>query len=241
MMDKKFTILPRPYEIKREKGDFLLSGDTVIRIGSISEETDNSARYLKERIEEAAGFCLDIRPLCQKEEGGIELKKDERLSYPESYRLTVTESCIRITGADEAGLFYGVVTLSLIMEQNGAAIPCCSIEDGPRFAVRGIYIDAARGQVMKIESLKKMADFCARYKINQIQIYIQNTYAFEEMEEAYLLTTPYTPEEIREFVLYCRRLHIECVPSLALLGHMYEILNTYAFRKFCTLDADPAE
>src|SRR5690606_26491243 len=71
---------------------------------------------------------------------------------PESYTLTADAASVRVTGADAAGLFYGVHTLVQLLEpatgvENGTrspgtpdawAVPAVRIIDAPRFAYRGV-------------------------------------------------------------------------------------------------------
>jgi len=48
----------------------------------------------------------------------------------------------------------------------------------PDFPDRAIYHDVARGRVPKLERLKELADLLSRFKINQLQLYIEHTLKF---------------------------------------------------------------
>ena len=56
---------------------------------------------------------------------------------PESYRIAADAASVVVTGADAAGLFYGVQTLGqlIVRDGDGFAIAAVRIEDAPRFAL----------------------------------------------------------------------------------------------------------
>lgn len=80
-----------------------------------------------------------------------------------------------------------------------------------------------------------MADILCRYKINQWQLYIEHTYLFRDLSEAWREDTPLTAQEIMELDDYCAARHIELVPSLSTFGHMYRILSTKTCCDLCEL------
>ena len=60
--------------------------------------------------------------------------------------LVVAGGTAVVTGADPAGLFYGVHTLVQLIRPagDGWEIPVVVIDDAPRFAYRGVMLDVAR-------------------------------------------------------------------------------------------------
>lgn len=102
-------------------------------------------------------------------------------------------------------------------------------------AHRGYYFDCSRGRVPKLSYLKQVADRLCRYKINEWQLYIEHTYLFENLSEAWRDDTPLTAQEILELDDYCAARHIELVPSLSTFGHMYKILSTKTCCDLCEL------
>ena len=86
-----------------------------------------------------------------------------------------------------------------------------------------------------LETLKRYADLLCRYKINEWQLYIEHTYLFRNLSEAWRDDTPLTAEEIMELDRYCRARHIELIPSLSSFGHMYRILSTKTCCDLCEL------
>ena len=154
----------------------------------------------------------------------------------EAYRLEIRENGITLTGGDDAGVFYAAQTLCQIFEQQGGAPECIFIEDAPDVAHRGYYLDATRGRVFHLDYLKKTVDRLCRYKVNELQLYIEHTYMFAGLSEMWRDETPLTAEEIMELDKYCRERHVELVPSLSSFGHLYKLLSTRTYGELCELE-----
>ena len=140
-----------------------------------------------------------------------------------------------VCGGSDESLLNGVMTLSQCFQRNGARLPALEIEDKPDLRYRGYYLDCSRGRVPTLETLKRYADLLCRYKINEWQLYIEHTYLFRNLSEAWRGDTPLTAEEIMELDRYCRARHIELIPSLSSFGHMYRILSTKTCCDLCEL------
>ncbi|KAB7790139.1 beta-N-acetylhexosaminidase [Bifidobacterium leontopitheci] len=161
---------------------------------------------------------------------------------PQSYRLTIAPTGVTIVGADAAGVRNGVQTLRQIIRQCGAALPQLTIEDRPAYAVRGYYLDATRGRVPTLAWLKQWADLLCLYKYNQLQLYIEHTFMFDGLSEAWRGTSPLKPADIVAFDDYCADRGIELVPSVSTFGHHYMALRTRELRRLSEFpeDADRA-
>ena len=116
---------------------------------------------------------------------------------------------------------------------------CLTIVDQPDFVRRGVYHDCARGKVPKLETLLNLVDDLASLKINEFQLYIENTFEFRRHPEMYDDTTPLTAEELMTLDAACRERHMDFVPSLTSLGHFEKILCRPAFRKLA--EAEPED
>ncbi|MDE7043735.1 MAG: family 20 glycosylhydrolase, partial [Acetatifactor sp.] len=168
-------------------------------------------------------------------EGDIFLTLNPELSSQE-YSLEIKEEQIIISGGDGAGVLYGAETLCQIIEQCGPVLSCMKITDKPDLPCRGYYLDETRGRVLKLDYLKKVVDRLCRYKINELQLYIEHTYLFEGLSEMWRDETPLTAGEIMELDDYCRQRHVELVPSLSSFGHLYTLLSTKTFGELCELE-----
>ena len=227
-------LIPKPKERKEKEGSFVLSFRTRI---VLKEKTENGFLYagmLKRCMEEWAGFSPDIVQGMETE-GDICLKLCPKLKA-EEYHIEIQEKSLLAEAGEEAGILYAVQTICQIIEQQGACLSCMEIKDEPDMPARGYYLDQTRGRVMKLEELKKTADRLCRYKINQLHLYVEHTYLFQGLSEMWRDETPLTAEEIIEFDDYCRRRHIELVPSLATFGHLYTLLSTKSYCGLCELE-----
>ena len=142
----------------------------------------------------------------------------------ESYRLTISDGGVEIESADDAGSYYAIQTLRDILALQGRQMQCCVIEDAPDFKRRGVYHDCSRGKVPKLETLKELVVRLAHWKINELQLYIENTFQFKKHPEIGKGYDPFTPDEILALKDFCRLHHVRLIGSLASLGHMEKIL-----------------
>lgn len=115
-------------------------------------------------------------------------------------------------------------------------IPHLEIYDEPDFAVRGFYHDVTRGRVPTLDTLKKLVDTLAYYKINQLQLYVEHTFAFESLPELWKDKDPLTSNDILQFDKYCQERYIDLVPSLSTFGHLYELLRLPKYEHLNELD-----
>jgi len=155
----------------------------------------------------------------------------EEDGIPGAYTLTIDTDGIAITGYDFEGVRNGVQTLRQLIRQNGAVLPVLQIEDASAYQIRGYYLDATRGRVPTLAWLKQWADKICLYKYNQLQLYIEHTFAFDGMSETWRGSSPLTPADILEFDQYCANLGIELVPSVSTFGHQYVAMRTQELRE----------
>ena len=224
--------LPMPHVVKKGQGVFQIRWNTPV---ILSERTAPGAllwaRMLQKEILDSTG--LDVRILRGGDiPGSFRLEEDHALP-PERYQLTVSEEGVRIAGGSDEALLHGVCTLRQWIRRNGALLPCLEIEDWPDLLHRGFYQDVSRGRVPKLETLKQNVDLLCEYKINEFQLYIEHTYLFRNLSEAWRDEDPLEAEDILELDAYCRERHIELIPSLATFGHMYQILSTKTCAELC--------
>jgi hypothetical protein len=150
---------------------------------------------------------------------------------PGAYHLRIDADGTTVRANDERGFFYAAQTLAQI-DQQFPERPCLEILDWPDYPVRGFYHDVTRGKVPKLETLLELADTCAHYKLNHIELYIEHTYAFRNHPEVWENASPLTADEIRALDEHCARLHVDLVPSFSTFGHFY----TWIHRKFPELN-----
>lgn len=173
--DQLLPIIPTPAHFTREKGSLMLEGLSIHYAPSLKNEADILSVKLKEitgkdfAVSEGSGnnksIYLSVDPSAVKE------KK------PEAYRLSINENGVVITGADPAGVFYGIQSLlslipsSVYLNKNEqAAVPFVSIDDAPRFGFRSVHLDVSRNFQQK-ETIFRVLDVMAQYKLNHFLLY----------------------------------------------------------------------
>ncbi|MEJ4088104.1 beta-N-acetylhexosaminidase [Galbibacter orientalis] len=142
---------------------------------------------------------------------------------PQGYRLKITTDTLQVTGQNLAGLFYAKQTLSQLLSyaiSEGKSLPCIEITDWPNFERRGVMLDVSRDKVPTMETLYQLIDKLAEWKQNELQLYIEHTFAYKNHEEVWKNASPFTAEEIKLLDAYCRERHIDLVPNQNSFGHM---------------------
>lgn len=147
------------------------------------------------------------------------------------YTVSVRPDEITLKYSNSEGAFHALITLCQLITVCGKELPCCEIRDYPALSVRGVMLDISRGKVPTLDTLKAIADKLAIFKINHLQLYIEGiSFAYPSYADLYKGETPLTPEEMREFSIYCRERFIDLVPCQNSLGHMARWLSEKDFR-----------
>ena len=228
-------LLPKPKQMEIRTGTFALGYQSRIVIDpQILENGRVYASILKSCAWTSAGLSLKV-VAGKPKAGDIFLTLTHVLS-PQEYCLEIEENRVTVFGGDGAGVLYGVETLCQVMEQCGAVLECVKVTDKPDLLRRGYYLDETRGRVLKLDYLKKVVDRLCRYKINELQLYVEHTYLFEGLSEMWRDETPLTAQEIMELDAYCRERHVELVPSLSSFGHLYTLLSTKTYGELCEME-----
>ncbi|MEU2203476.1 family 20 glycosylhydrolase [Microbacterium oleivorans] len=160
----------------------------------------------------------------------------------ESYRLEASTTGIRITGADAAGLFYGVQTLVQLVGRDGGAwvVPAVRIVDGPRFAYRGVMLDVAR-HFHDLDTVRAYIDRAASLKLNVLHLHLSDDQGWRlELRSHPELTAEasatavggapggyYTQDDYRAIVAYAASRHMTVVPEFDMPGHTHAVGLAY--------------
>ena len=147
----------------------------------------------------------------------------------QGYRLRIDADGVRIDAADDAGEFYARQTLRQLTADDGTAAEC-EIEDWPDIAIRGVMLDVSRDKVPTMATLFALVDQLAAWKINELQLYIEHTFAYTGHEDVWRDASPFTPDEIRELDAFCAARHITLTPNQNCLGHMERWLRYPRYR-----------
>lgn len=169
--------------------------------------------------------------LSAKQDGDIQIANGTHITNPEGYALTLRADGIRIASRAAAGTYYAVQTLRDYIRLYGKRLPCCEITDEPDVKRRILYHDCSRGKVPKLKTLKELIERLGHWKINELQLYIENVFTFKKHPLIGKGFSPFTPDDMLALKGHCRKHHIRFVPSLATLGHMEQVLRLPPYSK----------
>lgn len=231
------AVVPAPASIQALPGAPLrLSAATTIGAAPHAE----SARAELIRLV-AARTGLTLSPAA--DSGEIELRlAPHGAEAPESYRIARDAASVVVTGADAAGLFYGVQTLVQLLAREGDdwVVPTVAIDDAPRFAYRGVMLDVAR-HFHPVETVKGYVDRAASLKFNALHLHLSDDQGWRlELHSRPELTRRasgtavggdeggfYTKDDYRDLVAYAAERHMIVVPEFDMPGHTHAVGLAY--------------
>jgi len=172
-------------------------------------------------LAEVARFFASEKDLQPTEERGwlrLELANDLD-GGEEAHRILMEADGILVEAASPAGAFRATRTLKTLLAEGVATLPRLEIKDHPAFAHRGFMLDVSRCKVPTMKSLFELIDLLADLKYNELQLYLEHTFAFAEHKTVWQDASPLTSEEIHLLDERCRERFIELVPNLNSFGH----------------------
>jgi len=154
-------------------------------------------------------------------------------STSEAYRITAAAGRLRVDAEGPRAAFYAAVTLGQLLRrlQPGEALPEFQLRDEPGFAVRGFMLDISRDRVPTMASLELLIERLAQLKFNQLQLYMEHTFAYAGHETVWKSASALTPAEVRQLDAFCRERQIELVPNQNCFGHMHRWLVHEPYRQ----------
>lgn len=243
------SIIPLPAEMIVHDGRFVPgSSVTVVATGEAMEP----GRLLARLLVASGGPRVMI---AQEGQGDFELSLAAGRPA-ESYELEISSDRVRLTGADAAGLFYGVQTLRQLMPATPGAewsLPGLEITDSPRFPYRGLQLDVGR-HFFSVEFVKRYLDRMAELKLNTFHWHLTEDQGWRAEILKYPRLTEvgscrketviekrfdpfegdgvphcgfYTQGEMREVVAYAAERHITVIPEIEMPGHAVAALAAY--------------
>ena len=120
-------------------------------------------------------------------------------------------------GGGAARFFRGLGTL---MAWIRAGETQKTLTETPLFKTNGAMADMSRNAVMKVEMVKTMLRKMALMGMNMYMLYTEDTYEIEGHPYFGYMRGRYTKEEIRDIDAYARKLGIELIPCIQMLGHL---------------------
>jgi hexosaminidase len=179
------SIIPTPQQQKLKSGRVLLDQQWQIHFqGRLKTE----AAYLQDRFSKAGLALKTVPSRAASGDQQIMLQVDASLTQPESYRLQINPQQIIISGADNAGVFYGLQSLLALTPAQFSSVSLTQqeITDSPRYAWRGMHYDMGRNFHGKNVTLR-LIEQMARYKMNKLHLHLTE-------DEGWRLEIPGLPE-----------------------------------------------
>ena len=133
-----------PDVIPKVNSEIIYGGDIVfdggVKLHACREAQDIAAKFKT--------MLSRICPSVVFSDGGavtVKIEKDALLPY-EGYIVDINGDTLTLTAAGAPGWTYALVTLRQMFAPAGKSlsVPCCRIEDAPRFKYRGLMLDEAR-------------------------------------------------------------------------------------------------
>ena len=249
------SVIPLPQEVAEtpSAAPFVINSSTTICYEEGNEKLASTARLLADYIKEVTG--TEVKTATKAGKNSIVLKVDPSIGHKEGYELNVTADVVTLTGATEAGVFYGCQTIHKALPITGgkalASLPAGEVKDFPQYNYRGFMIDVGRHFFSK-EYLKKLIDVMALHNINyfhwhltedqgwriEIKKYPKLTEIGSHRKETMIAWgsdeydgTPvsgyYTQEEAKEIVAYAAERFITVIPEIDMPGHTLAALASY--------------
>jgi len=163
-----YLILPFPQSMAPGYGYFPLNEEVTLSFDEADPELQSISSYFQEWLSAKSLPELKVEHNTSGR-NAIQLKISPDIGV-DTYALTITTKGILIQGGSPASVFYGIQSLSqLIQQQQGQEtleIPCVHIEDQPAFSYRGLHLDVGR-HFFPVSFIKKYIDLLARYKMNR--------------------------------------------------------------------------
>jgi len=235
-------LVPRPRTATTGDGAWEPGAGVVKIAAPVSAADDRVVATAISRVREAFAQ-LGVETMDQPDGGG-DVRGDVRLRLrsegeggAESYRLSIGPDGIDLEAADAAGLLHGSATLAQWLaitaaqgRGNPLTVPALEVDDAPDFRHRGVLLDISRDKVPRMATLRALVRWLSGLKVNQLQLYMEHTFAYIGHEEVWRGASPLTPEDVRELDALCRDHAIELVPTQNSFGHFHRWLTHPDYR-----------
>lgn len=148
----------------------------------------------------------------------------------ESYRLRVNGT-LELEAESEWGVLRGLETALQLIEPGGSEfrIPCCSIEDAPRFPWRGLMLDVAR-HFIPCDAILRTLEGMAALKLNVLHLHLSDDQAFRLQSRAHpalAAAHALSADDVGRIVAFASDLGIRVVAELDMPGHVTSWLERY--------------
>jgi len=167
----------------------------------------------------------------------------------DQYSIQITKDNIEIKYNNYGGKLYGLISLVHLIDFYQTKLPICTIQDNPKYQWRGMHLDCAR-QFYTIDEIKRLFDYMILFKLNRFHWHLTDNEAWRiEIKKypdlalnggyrGYNFKIPplygsgydkyggyYSQEDIKELIIYAKKLNIEIMPEIDLPAHSWALLE----------------
>ena len=248
------NIVPVPVKVEVNNNSFTITPSTLLLVKDKNSST--SAAFLNDYLKKFYGFSLKIVPFAFKNYISLSRSTLAKPSdKPEGYTLNITNQSIDIAGDSYQGIFNGIQTLIQLLpveKSNNLKIQGANIEDYPRFAYRGLMLDAGR-HFFPVSFVKQFIDFIALHKMNTFHWHLTEDQGWRIEIKKYPKLTEigacrngtiigrfpgkgndntkdcgfYTQEQIKDIIQYATDRFVTVIPEIELPGHSSAAIAAY--------------
>ena len=255
-------VVPYPNEVSMKSGRIDIGGLDFIYSPDLDIASKAYIESFADQLSSITGKLSIVKE--GKESQGFVFILDSNLEK-EAYTLKVDRKSVKVSASSLNGFVYAIQTLKQMMPveiygnteaaDKDWSIPCCIINDVPRFSYRGMHMDVSR-HFFDMEMVKKYLDIMEIHKLNTLHWHLTDDQGWRiEIKKYPKLTEvgsirketlvghlfesetydsiPYgegcyfTQEQIKEIIAYAASKGINIIPEIDLPGHMLAALAAY--------------
>lgn len=257
---KKPTVIPELAQWhSADSGWFTPSETTAIAVSPAAKDDLSAvAEEFQQDYQDVVGVGLPIRYTDTPKGGDFYLTLEEREAFlgQEGYHMEIGETVL-VSASHSDGIYWATRTILQILRQSGGAVrmPRGEIRDYPKYPVRGFMLDVGR-RPFSLETLRDVAKNMAWYKMNDLQLHLNDNYiwledynvrgeetdsfeAYEAMrlesglqnekgETATAKDYSYTKAEFKSFMdKTSQRYHVHIVPEIDVPAHALSFAKVF--------------
>ena len=259
---KQITVVPYPNSVEITKGLFRAKGADICYSEDLDARSEAVICKFAEQLSLVSGTESKVSkgPAAK----GFTFTLDTKLPA-EAYSIEISKGEALIKASGLNGFNYAIQTIKQMLpveiftnetaSDKDWTLPCCRINDAPRFGYRGMHMDVSR-HFFDMDAVKRYLDIMEVHKLNTLHWHLTDDQGWRVEIKKYPKltevgsirkktvighifrskdydTTPYgegmwyTQDQIREIIEYAAAKGITIIPEIDLPGHMLAALAAY--------------
>lgn len=248
------ALLPAPAQSTPLPGSVRIQDRTAVRFDADDAAAARVAEYLCALLQRT--HTLSLQPRAAGKGRGataihLRLDRDNPVAQREGYHLRIDAAGIALGARDEAGLFYGAISLWQLLSagardtDGSITLAGLDVRDWPRLRWRGVMLDSAR-HFQDVATIERLIDRMALHKLNVLHWHLTDDQGWRLQIQRYPALTDvgawrsppgasdgqryggfYTQQQVRGLVAYAQARHIQIVPELDMPGHAQAAAAAY--------------